>query len=52
MKYHFLPYLVNRVFETELVSIRVVLQTRKTFQWQSVPVTESVWPPVTMCRTS
>ena len=30
--------------------MRVVLQTRKTFQWQSVPVTESVWPPVTMCN--
>ena len=29
--------------------MRVVLQTRKTFQWQSVPVTASVWPPVTMC---
>ena len=30
--------------------MRVVLQTRNTFQWQSVPVTASVWPPVTMCR--
>ncbi len=35
MKYHFLPYLLNSVFDTELVSMRVVLQTRKTFQWQS-----------------
>ncbi len=31
--------------------IVVVLQTRKTFQWQSLPVITSVWPPDTMCRT-
>ncbi len=34
--------------ETELVSMRVVLQTRKTFQWHCLPVTLSVWPPGTM----
>ena len=50
MKCHFLPYLVNSTFETELASIRVVLQTRNTFHLQSLPVIESVWPPETMCR--
>ncbi len=31
--------------------MRVVLQTRNTFQWHCVPVTESVWPPGTMWNT-
>ena len=31
--------------------MRVVLQTRNTFQWHCVPVTESVWPPGTMWKT-
>ena len=35
---------------TAAASICVVLQTRKTFQWQLAPVTASVWPPGTMCR--
>ena len=35
---------------TALASICVVLQTRKTFQWQLAPVTASVWPPGTICR--
>src|SRR5580704_17026656 len=48
MKYHFLPYEVSSSLETELVSMRVVLQTRKTFQWHCLPVTLSVWPPGTM----
>ncbi len=50
MKCHFLPYLLNSTLETELASIRVVLQTRNTFHLQSLPVIESVWPPETMCR--
>src|SRR6516165_5882224 len=32
-------------------SIVVELQTRNTFQLQLEPVTRSVWPPETMCRT-
>src|SRR6202050_1151981 len=51
MKYHFLPYDVSSSLETELVSMRVVLQTRKTFQWHCVPVTLSVWPPGTIWNT-
>ena len=49
-KYHFLPNFLNSAFATALASICVVLQTRKTFQWQSEPVTASVWPPGTTWR--
>src|SRR5665213_2361719 len=51
MKCHFLPYLLYSTLDTELASIRVVLQTRNTFHLQSLPVIESVWPPETTCRT-
>ena len=51
MKCHFLPYLLNSTLQTELASIRVVLQTRNTFHLQSLPVIGSVWPPETMCST-
>ena len=41
-----------RALATAFASICVVLQTRKTFQWQLLPVMASVWPPGTICRTS
>ena len=34
MKCHLLPYLLNKTSQTELASIRVVLQTRQTFHLQ------------------
>src|SRR5215469_8954718 len=47
MKNHFLPKRLTSSGVIALASIVVVLQMRKTFHLQFVPVIGSVWPPGT-----
>src|SRR6185312_611836 len=51
MKYHLPPNFLYSVAARPLASMYVVVQMRNVVQWHSLPVTGSVWPPVTMYGT-
>ena len=51
MKNHFLPKRFTSSPVTAAASIAVVLQVRKVFHLQSLPVIGSVCPPGTMWKT-